>query len=904
MQATYDRHPKRRVMKKLWHAVSVVRPLLEPTICQQGLRQNTHALLQKGVIYCIFSWKTRHLYVGQTSKSCYARFQEHVREARTRPSTLLHRLIHTHGYHNFGVFPLEKLPDQYRDINEFKKFATPRELFWIQRLHTHVGNGLNMEHRPHGRQKRRRNRNPLKRYRQQRARDMALPVPNNGRKRRDWRRRCEYLEKVRQAGQDLRLHLFSRANLLKMRSYLLHNTSDRMKLLFTALDTFLKVREHPRKRNIRNGLFLKLQWTNGVFNQIRLRQLLMQQPVLNRLPAPAQPLVRELILCNKLNRTIGGTVLNFHKTVTTTNHNLLRHGCPCHTLFPVNINRVDGCVATADLSFIFPSSLRALLERGPRFRENSQNHPFNSFQDSLRELISVLSRRTGSLLQTFSLWETEVLQQVQNRLNQNINYCLNNPPLLQNGNIVRQLKWLQRYLVFVPVDKAPNNIACICKRFYMQRLNTELASNSYELCHVPPHTITTAHQRFLNPFAMADSDHFPCLYWLPKFHKNPIGARFIAGAHSCTTTAASRILSALLLKIQKTLMEKDNQFILQSGIRRFFVVNSFEEVAKFLGTWLRHGPAHLFTADFTTMYTAIPHQDLINRIAVAIDEAAAFTMLDSLEWKTKQGSAFVEWSRCQHTVHSKRLHVFNKDEIKQLVAFVVNNTYLFNQGRLFRQSIGIPMGTNCAPQLANLYLYTYEAAYVDRLIASGQVTKAEQYHMTFRLIDDVLSIDNQYCHEFTDGHSIYPACLHINDTSANGYVHFLGMKIFPNHANNGLHLQVYDKRKIFPFHVRNYPYLESNIPQSICYGVFVSLINRFHRICTHMHDFFMTSVELACLLANRGYNIRKLSRLFALFVRNGVRYQKCPWRPILNRFLRRVRTTYHSFPRASRLLIA
>ena len=80
MQATYDRHPKRRVMKKLWHAVSVVRPLLEPTICQQGLRQNTHALLQKGVIYCIFSWKTRHLYVGQTSKSCDARFHRNMLE--------------------------------------------------------------------------------------------------------------------------------------------------------------------------------------------------------------------------------------------------------------------------------------------------------------------------------------------------------------------------------------------------------------------------------------------------------------------------------------------------------------------------------------------------------------------------------------------------------------------------------------------------------------------------------------------------------------------------------------------------------------------------------------------------------------------------------------------------------
>jgi hypothetical protein len=32
-------------------------------------------------------------------------------------------------------------------------------------------------------------------------------------------------------------------------------------------------------------------------------------------------------------------------------------------------------------------------------------------------------------------------------------------------------------------------------------------------------------------------------------------------------------------------------------------------------------------------------------------------------------------------------------------------------GRVFQQTIGIPMGTNCAPLLADLFLHAYEAAF-------------------------------------------------------------------------------------------------------------------------------------------------------------------------------------------------
>ena len=41
-------------------------------------------------------------------------------------------------------------------------------------------------------------------------------------------------------------------------------------------------------------------------------------------------------------------------------------------------------------------------------------------------------------------------------------------------------------------------------------------------------------------------------------------------------------------------------------------------------------------------------------------------------------------------------------------------------GQLFPQTVGIPMGTNCAPLLADMFLYSYENEVLDKLIKEGE----------------------------------------------------------------------------------------------------------------------------------------------------------------------------------------
>jgi hypothetical protein len=58
------------------------------------------------------------------------------------------------------------------------------------------------------------------------------------------------------------------------------------------------------------------------------------------------------------------------------------------------------------------------------------------------------------------------------------------------------------------------------------------------------------------------------------------------------------------------------------------------------------------------------------------------------------------------------------------------------------------MGTKCAPLLADLFLYSYEAEFVQKLLQDNNKKLAVLFNHTFRYIDDVLSINNHNFHNY------------------------------------------------------------------------------------------------------------------------------------------------------------
>ena len=100
---------------------------------------------------------------------------------------------------------------------------------------------------------------------------------------------------------------------------------------------------------------------------------------------------------------------------------------------------------------------------------------------------------------------------------------------------------------------------------------------------------------------------------------------------------------------------------------------------------------------------------------------------------------WVQGSRDKHDVSG---HTLTRDGLNALLRFLVSNTCLACGDSTHGQTIGVPMTTNCAPVLANLFLYHYESSFISRLEEERGRDAARTCHLTFRLIDDVPSLDN------------------------------------------------------------------------------------------------------------------------------------------------------------------
>ena len=80
--------------------------------------------------------------------------------------------------------------------------------------------------------------------------------------------------------------------------------------------------------------------------------------------------------------------------------------------------------------------------------------------------------------------------------------------------------------------------------------------------------------------------------------------------------------------------------------------------------------------------------------------------------------------------------------------------------KLYRQIVGIPMGTNCAPLVADLFLFCYERDFMLSLSEDNQSGVIEAFNSTSRYLGDLLNIDNSFFDSMVN--RIYPSELQLN----------------------------------------------------------------------------------------------------------------------------------------------
>ena len=206
---------------------------------------------------------------------------------------------------------------------------------------------------------------------------------------------------------------------------------------------------------------------------------------------------------------------------------------------------------------------------------------------------------------------------------------------------------------------------------------------------------------------------------------------------------------------------------------------------------------------------------------------------------------------------------YTANDICKMIEFLVDNIYVRFGGQLFRQMVGIPMGTNCSPLLADLFLYFYENEFLDKLIKEGKRKLARRFNLSYRYIDDLTSFNNKRFKEFIS--DIYPKELTVPETTESTSVASYLDLLFTRDRSNNITTKLYDKRDAFGFHIVNFPFMSSSIPSAPAYGVYASQLVRYARCSSSYSDFLIRHRALLKRLLSQGYKVNRLSNTFKKF---------------------------------------
>ena len=202
-------------------------------------------------------------------------------------------------------------------------------------------------------------------------------------------------------------------------------------------------------------------------------------------------------------------------------------------------------------------------------------------------------------------------------------------------------------------------------------------------------------------------------------------------------------------------------------------------------------------------------------------------------------------------------------KVIRLLNWLIDNIYVSFGDKCFRQTIGIPMGTDCAPFLANLFLFSYEYKWIDNQRKRGHQLLLSRFKCCSRYIDDLLLVNNS--NSMTKLMSdIYPKELVLVPDDGDGMTApFLDLEL--TIKDGAISSKIFDKRDAFDFPIVNFPTLTGNIPDRSAYGVFIGELVRYARACTYVEDFRKRTFLLVRKLEKQFYTISLLKSAYIKF---------------------------------------
>ena len=571
--------------------------------------------------------------------------------------------------------------------------------------------------------------------------------------------------------------------------------------------------------------------------------------------------------------TVGRKLFNYNKILKNLSKKDLNSlTCDCKDEYSDFVYPPHGHVHTGNLNIIQCVPLREVMSKGAKYRLKpsiTKNKIITILEESLLKLKRALARKSKTTVSSLDLWYEALLKKVKIRVHSLTEKQLESNDIFGEETVNSYLeKFLHRFVI-VPVDKASNNFAVICKKFYIEVLMKELGITSgkisgnevYKHIRVTPNKFFRQQEKAIKEFDCCleeENQHIPLLYWTSKQHKSPYKFRFIAGASHCYNKTVSVEVSLALKCIKSHFKNYCSVIMKNRGLRFFWSIdNSVEFLLKLSGVTRANS---IKTYDFSTLYTNLPldyiYECLEKLIIKMYKNSGAVGLLINADRK----KAF--WSQgCSYPGYK----LYTIDRLLDALKYILYNTYVQFAGNVFKQTQGIPMGGNASPFIADLCLAWAEYCYMMELSKSKDEEDqklARALSNNSRYIDDI-SVLNYLGFGGLAKKIYHPSLLLEESTSSYHQDCFLDLNI--RVYNQNFVIGIYHKVDDFNFEVINFPFPDSNIHSKVGYNAFYSQLVRFYRLCNNIYDFSTRVKLLFNKLEGRGYSANILKRFFLKF---------------------------------------
>jgi hypothetical protein len=660
---------------------------------------------------------------------------------------------------------------------------------------------------------------------------------------------------------------------------------------FIKYKLIFKYQKHNNK-NTKNlpKLYCKLNYLDKKIENINLEHILYHKSIINLLPNYIK--IKKPTIVYKYLPPIRNTIFNYKQIINTNINNYQNFKCTCaQSKF---CNKDIGHIVTGDLDIIQDEKLKLLFSYGPSYRIPKKvkwKKILNEIESALDKCIINWSNKEGVVRQTFKEWKDAIIIRIKSKIavlskhnnkhkykNNNHHKHTHNMPIFDEDEINKELLKIHDDYVVVNADKAGNNIIIVCKKYYLECIDKEFKinknknknnkdnnkNNTYVRSKYKYDTIIKKHITYMNKHNINIDKKMlklPDLYWIPKMHKIIPKSRYIAASNSCTTKPLSNIITICLKLIYNQHKKYCDAIYKYTGVNRMWIIDNSQTVLDQINNFnndMKYKINNINTYDFSTLYTNIPHKQLKKEINWVIEKAF---------YNDKKKFIYVNRFKDKATWYkTNNSYRVSKDDLITHINFLIDNIYIDVGKNVFRQKIGIPMGTDCAPFLANLFLYALEFKFLEKL-SKENIYLARKFSNSFRYIDDLLMFNNGRLMNIHKN-KIYPKELILNkENKTNTNCNFLdiNINIKDNCIRNKIFTSLYDKRNDFKFNINNYPNLSGNIHFKRSHGIIISQLIRYSKICMNINDFIKNSRALIIKLKEQFFDESLLKKKVILF---------------------------------------